>query len=626
MSKLTREEIISQYSSGVITTKKIEKVEKKVLEGVNVKEELKAPIISFMGHVDAGKTSLMDVIKGSSVHENEVGGITQTIGSTFVSIDYIREITKSIKGKLAVEHCIPGFIIIDTPGHSAFTNMRDRGSSLCNVAILVVDVKKGIQAETVESIEMLKEKKVPFIIALNKIDITEGWQESNEINLRKVLKKQSNLTNQLLTSVIEDLKYELSKYNINSEFIFDNKNPQNTYSIVPISTKTKEGLPDLLSLIVYMSQNWIEKKITYRDRLNATIMESSLDKKLGWIIDIILTNGTINVGDKFVVLTNNGPCISTIRNLYILDDNKWIHMDSVRASRGVRIIGSNLDNAISGTRIFRIDNDLSEHDAIDKLQNEFSNYWNSFDWDERGVYLLAPTLGEFDAGYKILKHENIKIKRGDIGKLSMKQINRYISMIENEEHLENRVFMYYHSDVIQESKLEEIQTLCTLHNITLVHNQVIYQLTLEYNKIKAGFVKQRKENSVGIFPVKLKILKDHIYLSGGNDDILIGVRVLEGKLLRNTPIITDDGKYIGIVTNIQKNKTDVPNALKKDEVCIRISNENNLYFQRHFDYKNNLYSRLSRESIDTLKNNFREDMTKEWWGLVIEIKELFNIK
>jgi translation initiation factor 5B len=247
------------------------------------------------------------------------------------------------------------------------------------------------------------------------------------------------------------------------------------------------------------------------------------------------------------------------------------------------------------------------------------------------VYLLAQTFGELDAGYNILREENINILRGDIGNISIRHIENYLMLIEHEELLENRVFMYFHSNEITESKLEEINQLCQIRNIRFIHNQVIYQLVSQYNHIRDELVNDRKNKLISSgtvsFPCKLKILKDHIYLRGGDDDFLIGVRVLVGKLKSGTILVSDDSVELGEVMSIEKNNESVLEADEQDEVCIRIRNDNGLYYGRHVNFGNKLYSRMDREIIDKLKRDYRDDMKREWWLLIKdELKPFFNIK
>jgi translation initiation factor 5B len=636
--KMTDEErqlLLAKYTTVQIVQPKEEPVIEEKKSDVNIKEELKSPVVSFMGHVDAGKTSLMDVIRGTKIQQNEAGGITQTIGSSFVPIEHIREITKSIKGKFSVEHNIPGFLIVDTPGHSAFSSMRNRGSSLCDLAILVVDINKGIQPQTEESIKMLKEKKVPFVIAATKIDMIYGWKQTKETNLRKVLKEQDEATVNILQSMLEDLKYDFSKLDLDAVFYFKNQTPNKTFSIVPISTQTGEGISDLLSLMVYISQHWMSKKITYKDKLDATIMESLLDNKLGWALDLILSNGTLNIGDKIVVTTQDGPIVSTIRNIFTpphltQDRNKvaWTTNKSVRASQGVRVIGSNLSLCIAGSSVFKVEK--SETEAIELANEEFSKFWKSFVWDSKGVFLVSPTIGELDAGYNILKEEKIPVVKGEISNFNKKIAEKYVSWTENEEFKENKVILYFHSTPMSGKQEEEYVNICKDLGLTFMHSMVIYQLVEEYKKIKKQFFEERKkENSASgkaIFPCELQILKEHVYLKGGTDDLLFGVKVRNGRLMKGTPIVTHGKVSLGKVISIQKNHKEFDEAKKRDEVCIRIKNESNIQYGRQFTFADKLISEITRESIDELKVNFRDDMEKEDWLMISDHMKTLGIK
>lgn len=616
-----------------------------------VSHQFKSPIISLIGHVDAGKTSLIDVIRKTNKQKDEAGGITQSIGSYFVRIEDIAEVTKNIKGKFSVEHDIPGFIIIDTPGHEAFSSMRDRGSSLCDIAILVVDINKGIQPQTQESIELLKSKKIPFIIAATKLDMVEDWETSNEINLRKSMKVQSEVARNSLYVKIEDLKYEFEKLEIKTEFYFSNeKNLKSVYSIVPISSKTKEGLSDLLSLIVFITQNCMTKKISYKDKFEATIMEYNLDKD-GHNIDIILTNGTIRKGDKIIVITNDEPKICTIRNIYkqTYNSNKkkteLISHEEIVGSCGAKIIGSNLDGCISGSSIFQIKGDDDIPYQLEHAKEEYKRFWKSFSWSNQGVYLIAPKIGEFEAAYNICKSGSIPILKGEISNLTKKTLDRYSSMLEDEKNDEFRILLNFSKPNKKESldfakgskdyeEMDDGSIHSKSHNILVLQHDVIYQLVDLYKRKLDSIVEERKSKLTKkgeiAFPCKLQILNNHVYRKGGTngDDFVFGVKVRKGILKMGTPLRIDNDhlSILGSVTSIKKNDKNIDEAKTDEEVCIKITNDKCLLYGRQFDHKNTIYTSLTRDIIEIMKKDFRKDIPIDDWQLVKEIIEKFNIK
>lgn len=149
---------------------------------------LREPICCILGHVDAGKTKLLDCIRHTNVQKGEAGGITQQIGATYVPVEYIKERAKPREGVVIK---VPGLLVIDTPGHESFSNMRSRGMSLCDIAVVVVDIMHGLQKQTVESLALLKDRNVRFIVVLNKVDRLCGWKHCPDAPIKKALENQS---------------------------------------------------------------------------------------------------------------------------------------------------------------------------------------------------------------------------------------------------------------------------------------------------------------------------------------------------------------------------------------------------------------------------------------------------
>src|SRR3989304_2096794 len=150
--------------------------------------KIRQPIVTVCGHVDHGKTSILDALRGSSVQSGEAGGITQKISFTLFPSEQLKKACPLIE-KQGINLDFPGFLFIDTPGHAAFTNLRKRGGSLADLAVLVIDINEGIKPQTSEVIQILKANKVPFVIALNKIDSISGWQKHD--NLKESIESQA---------------------------------------------------------------------------------------------------------------------------------------------------------------------------------------------------------------------------------------------------------------------------------------------------------------------------------------------------------------------------------------------------------------------------------------------------
>ena len=377
------------------------------------KDNLRSPICCILGHVDTGKTKLLDKIRQTNVQEGEAGGITQQIGATFFPMDAIR--TKTEVLKLDVEYKLPGLLVIDTPGHESFTNLRSRGSSLCNIAILVIDIMHGLEPQTIESIGLLKQRKCPFVVALNKIDRLYNWKPIPNSGFRETFDHQAKSVQREFRDRMGKVQLQLSEQGLNSALFYENQNQSRYVSLLPTSAHTGEGIPDLLNILVVLTQQRMTEKLMYLSELECTVLEVKVIEGFGTTIDVVLSNGVLHESDRIVLCGLNGPIATNIRALLTPEPMKemrvksaFVHHKEVRAALGVKISAHDLDKAIAGSRLLVVGPDDDEDDLKDEVMNDLRGLLNKVDRSGRGVCVQASTLGSLEALLEFLKNPDPK--------------------------------------------------------------------------------------------------------------------------------------------------------------------------------------------------------------------------
>ncbi|KAE8037969.1 hypothetical protein FH972_010518 [Carpinus fangiana] len=385
-------------------------------------DNLRSPICCIMGHVDTGKTKLLDCIRGTNVQEGEAGGITQQIGATYFPAENIRERTKELKADAKLK--VPGLLVIDTPGHESFTNLRSRGSGLCDIAILVVDIMHGLEPQTIESLNLLKMRNTEFIVALNKVDRLYGWKVCRNAPIVKAMKQQSkdlqNEFNMRLTQIITQFKEQ----GLNTELYYKNKEMGETFSIVPTSAISGEGIPDLLLLLVQWTQKTMVEKLTYSSEMQCTVLEVKVVEGHGTTIDVVLVNGVLHEGDQIV-----GPIVTSIRALLTPHPMKelrvkgtYLHHKKIKAAMGIKITAQGLEHAIAGTGLYVVGPDDDIEDVKDAAMEDMKTVMSRIDKSGEGVYvgtpICVPQQGFIDIG-RIASIEN-NHKPVDIAKKGQK--------------------------------------------------------------------------------------------------------------------------------------------------------------------------------------------------------------
>ncbi|KAF0046318.1 hypothetical protein F2P81_002847 [Scophthalmus maximus] len=429
-------------------------------------ERLRSPVVCVLGHVDTGKTKILDKFNKEGIK-------------------------------------IPGMLIIDTPGHESFSNLRNRGSSLCDIAILVVDIMHGLEPQTLESINLLKEKKCPFIVALNKIDRLYDWKRSPETDVHTTLKKQKKNTKDEFDERAKAVIVEFAQQGLNAALFYENKDPRTFVSMVPTSAHSGDGMGNLIALLIELTQTMLARRLAHCDELRAQVMEVKALPGMGTTIDVILINGCLREGETIIVPGVEGPIVTQIRGLLLPPPLKELRVKNqyekhkeVSTAQGVKILGKDLEKTLAGLPLLVAHHDDEIPVLRDELERELKQTLSSIKLEEKGVYVQASTLGSLEALLEFLRTSKV-------------------------------------------------------------------------------------------------------------------------------PFVD-----IGVVTSIEMNHKSVESAKKGQEICIKIEpipGESPKMFGRHFEATDPIVSKITRASIDALKNWFRDEMQKTDWQLIVELKKTFEI-
>ncbi|XP_065597249.1 eukaryotic translation initiation factor 5B [Cyrtonyx montezumae] len=593
-------------------------------------EKLRAPVICVLGHVDTGKTKILDKLRHTHVQDSEAGGITQQIGATNVPLEAINEQTKMVKNFDRENIKIPGMLIIDTPGHESFSNLRNRGSSLCDIAILVVDIMHGLEPQTIESINLLKSKKCPFIVALNKIDRLYDWKKSPDTDVAVTLKKQKKNTKDEFEERAKAIIVEFAKQGLNAALFYENKDPRTFVSLVPTSAHTGDGMGSLIALLVELTQTMLTKRLAECQELRAQVMEVKALPGMGTTIDVILINGRLKEGDTIIVPGVEGPIVTQIRGLLLPPPMKELRVKNqyekhkeVVAAQGVKILGKDLEKTLAGLPLLVAHKEDEVPVLKDELIHELKQTLNAIKLEEKGVYVQASTLGSLEALLEFLKTSEVPYAGINIGPVHKKDVMKASVMLEHDPQ--------YAVILAFDVRIErDAQEMADSLGVRIFSAEIIYHLFDAFTKYRQDYKKQKQEEfkHIAVFPCKMKILPQFIFNS--RDPIVMGVVVEAGQVKQGTPMCVPSKNFvdIGIVTSIEINHKPVEVAKKGQEVCVKIEpipGESPKMYGRHFEATDILVSKISRQSIDALKDWFRDEMQKSDWQLIVELKKVFEI-
>ncbi|KAL9902323.1 eukaryotic translation initiation factor 5B [Glossina fuscipes] len=593
-------------------------------------EDLRAAVVCVLGHVDTGKTKILDKLRRTHVQDSEAGGITQQIGATNVPIDAIKEQAKIVRGSTDFDFKLPGLLIIDTPGHESFSNLRNRGSSLCDIAILVVDIMHGLEPQTIESINLLKQKKCPFIVALNKIDRLYDWKVLARRDIRDALKEQEPNTQVEFNQRAKNVILQFAEQGLNAALFYENNDPKSYISLVPTSAITGEGMGNLLFLIIEFCQKMLAKRLMYSEELQATVLEVKAIPGLGTTIDTILINGKLREGQTMVVAGTDGPIVTQIRSLLMPQPlrelrvkNAYVEHKEIKAAQGVKIAAKDLDKAIAGINLLVAHKPDEIEICKEEVARELKSALSHIKLAQIGVYVQASTLGSLEALLEFLRGSKIPYSSIRIGPVVKRDVMKASTMLEHEPQ--------FATILAFDVKVErEAQEMADSLGVKIFQADIIYHLFDKFMAYREELkLKKREEfRSIAVFPCKLTVLP--LYIFNSRDPIVMGVMVENGIVKVGTPLCvpTKDFIDIGVVTSIEMNHKQIESARKGQAICIKIepiSGESPKMYGRHFDATDELVSKISRQSIDACKDYFRDDLIRADWALMVELKKLFQI-
>ena len=577
-----------------------------------------------LGHVDSGKTSLLDKIRGTAVQAREVGGITQHIGASFFPMDTIKEVTGPLFARLAKsETQVPGILVIDTPGHEVFANLRMRGGSAADIAIVVADANKGVEAQTIESIEILKKRKVPFVVALNKVDMVSGWRGSSKF-ISEEVKKQSQDVLNALDEKVYNVVGSLSRMGFNSEAFWRVKDFTKEVAIVPVSARTGVGIPELLAVLVGLAQQFLSKRLErHEGPARGIVLEVNEEPGLGPSANVILLDGTLNQGDSVVVAKREKAVVARVKALLLpkpLDEmrdprDKFRPVEQVIAAAGLKLTSPDLEGVLAGSPLYVLDKQKGSNEQAHLESIVEGEVKSSIvtDTETNGVILKCDTIGSIEAITDLLRKAEVPIKLADIGHITRREVIEASAVKEKDRY--RGVILGFNVKVLEDAERE-----AQAKEVKIFNEKIIYNLVRAYT----DWVTYQKEHEESILfneipPIsKFQFMKGYVFRR--NDPAVFGAEILVGKLRQKVAVISEEGKKVGTVHQIQESGKAIEEATAGMQVAVSLKeptigrqiNEGDVFLT-------DINSRQAKQLIERFPHRLNEK-EKEVFERILEIK------
>lgn len=581
---------------------------------------MRQPIVCMLGHVDTGKTSLLDKIRGTAVQMREAGGLTQQIGASYFPFDTLVAITQKLMQNVNLNVKVPGLLVIDTPGHEAFANLRTRGGSVADIAILVVDAMHGFENQTYESLNILKSRKVPFIIAANKIDRIDGWVSEEYRPFMKSYQAQSKWVKEDLDNRLYNMMGTLSREGISSERFDRVRNFTKNVAIVPVSAKTGEGMGELLAVLIGLTQQYLKERLQVTEGpAQGTVLEVREEVGLGVTLNAIIFDGILHAEDTIVIGGKEGPITTTIRAILVpqpLEEirdskKKFNSIPEAHAAAGIKIAAPDIDDAIPGSPLIAVGGDMTLEKAVDYVASEMERL--KVQTEQTGIMVKTDTLGSLEAIVESLRDKDIPIRVADIGDVSRRDVMEALSVKYEDPFL--GVILAFNVKILQDAEKEARD-----QKVPIFWNDIIYNLMDEYIRWADDEreAKARKEFDTLVKPGKLEIIEGYVFRRA--KPAIFGAKIISGSITTNVNCINKEGERLGRISQIQDSGNAIPRAEEGKEVAVAMPQP---ILGRHIKERDLMFVDIPEKDAKLLRTKFANRLSE---SALEALQELVEIK
>ena len=580
--------------------------------------KIRSPIVSVLGHVDHGKTTLLDYIRGSTVADREAGGITQHIGATEIPNDTIEEICGNFISRLTIKDLIPGLFFIDTPGHAAFTSLRKRGGALADLAVLILDINEGFKPQTYEALNILKMYRTPFIVVANKIDMIFGWETHEGASFKESFNQQAQSVKQDLDTKVYEIVGTLHKEGFQSERFDRVSDFSSQITIIPISARSGEGIIEVLAMLLGLAQEYLTEQLEINEDAPAkgTVLEIKEEVGLGLTIDSIIYDGVLRTNDEIALMTSSNEVLTTkirsiLRPLPLEEmrdsKKKFQKFDEVVAAAGIKIAAPNLDEVVSGSPL-RV---LSESEDVEaEILKEIEDI--TISTEDEGILVKADTLGSLEAIVKLLRELEIPIREADIGDVNRRDIiNSSIALNENDAH---GAIIAFNVNVHPNSQ-EDLNN----SDVKLFQGDVIYQIIEDYEAWIDEMEKAKKKAFYDaiIKPAKFMALPKLVFRQ--SKPAIVGIESISGTIKQGQTLINKNGEYVGVIASMEDKGETLPDISRGQRVAMAIKDA---VVGKHFDEGDELYVDVPEKHYKFIEREFKDKLTEDEFETLYEFVEI----